>query len=112
MITLIDKRTSSLVTQYIPNEKQLRSLATLFGALSDPTRIKILSALAITEMCVSDISNLLGINQTTLSHSLASLRAQHLVDYKRQGKIVFYYIPDRNVLSVMTSAVECMAKSV
>lgn len=108
MELLIDKKTQSLVRDYIPPQKQLRALADFFSTLGDSTRIKILSALSITSMCVGDLTQMLELNQTTVSHQLKTLRDMDVVDYKRQGKVVFYYIKDRKVLDVMLGAVSCL----
>lgn len=57
-------------------------------------------------MCVGDISNLLDINQTTVSHQLKILKDQGLVSYKRDGKILLYTLLDKSVSDVMMYAVE------
>lgn len=103
---LLDKQTQNLVRRYDLQGDGLRSLADFFSALSDSTRIRLISALSISEMCVSDLSALLEINQTTVSHQLKNLRTIGVVDCYRQGKVVFYYIKSKVVLEVMTSAAD------
>lgn len=102
---LLDKRTETLVREYVPEKHMLDSLADFFSALSDSTRIKIVSALSISPMCVNDISSILGINQTTVSHQLKNLKNIGVVEVLRQGKIAFYSIKDKAVLDIMLSAV-------
>lgn len=101
---LVDKKTRALVSEYVPPADTLTALADLFSLLSDPGRLKIVSALSISSLCVSDLSALIGMNQTTLSHQLTALRRQNIVDKRRQGKISFYYIKNRAVLDIMLSA--------
>lgn len=101
---LLDKHTQSLVRQYDLQGNNLKSLADFFGALSDSTRIRLVTALSISSMCVTDLSQLLGINQTTVSHQLRNLRTIGVVDYRRQGKVLFYYIKNKAVLDIMMSA--------
>ena len=108
MELLLDKKTQMLVKEYIPQKNRLRALADFFGMLGDCTRIKILSALSISSMCVSDLTTILEMNQTTVSHQLRSLRSMGIVDYKRQGKVVFYYVADKRVLEVLLGAVNCI----
>ena len=103
---LLDKYTQSLVRQYDLRGSGLRSLADFFAALSDSTRIRLISALSISEMCVSDLSALLNLNQTTVSHQLKNLRSIGLVDCHRQGKVIFYYIKNKVVLDVMNNAAD------
>ena len=71
---LLDKRTQGMVEGYVPEGEILTSLVRFFSIFSDGTRLRILSALAISEMCVTDISRVLVINQTTVSHQLRFLK--------------------------------------
>jgi ArsR family transcriptional regulator len=89
----------------MPKDEALGSMADFFGTLADRTRIRIVSALSISEMCVNDISEVLNINQTTVSHQLKNLRSVGVVKCKRQGKVSFYSLADDNILDVMLSAV-------
>lgn len=103
---LVDKKTRALVCEYVPPPAVLANLADLFAQLADPCRLKIVSALSISGMCVTDLSLLLGINQTTLSHQLTALRRQNIVDKRRQGKIAFYYIKNKVILDILLSATD------
>ena len=79
---------------------------------SDSTRIKIISALAINEMCVSDLASLLGANQSTISHQLKLLRSSGIVDYKRSGKAILYYVCNLLIDDVMSIGIENMKNRV
>ncbi|MDR0426123.1 MAG: metalloregulator ArsR/SmtB family transcription factor [Clostridiales bacterium] len=103
--TLLDFKTCQLVKEYVPGRDKLMALSDFFSVLSDGTRIKILSALSISPMCVTDLSKVLELNQTTVSHQLKNLRNIGAVDYRRQGKISFYAIKNKQILDVMLSAV-------
>ena len=105
---LLDEDKVRKVEEYVPDEETLLSLSDLFSALSDRTRIKILSALSITPMCVTDLSLLLGINQTTVSHQLKNLRSIGFVKFQRQGKIVFYSIRSEKLQDILYSAATFM----
>lgn len=87
---LLDSITAQKVENSLPSSDNLFDLAAFFGALSDTTRLKILSALTVSPMCVSDLSALTAINQTTVSHNLRLLRAARIVGSRRQGRVVFY----------------------
>ena len=106
MEVLLDKRTQSIVKDYVPNGDILFKLVDFFNLFSDYTRLRIVSALTISEMCVSDISNLLCINQTTVSHQLRYLKNLNAVGQRRQGKVIFYYVKNSAILDVMNKAVE------
>ncbi len=103
---LLDRRTKDMVEDYVPDGELLSSLVRFFSIFSDGTRLRILSALAITEMCVTDISRVLGINQTTVSHQLRFLKDVGLVKSERHGKIIFYVISGDIVNDVLLKGVE------
>ena len=105
-LLLLDKRTAGIVGSFLPEKRKLDDLSSLFAQFAEPTRLKILSILSISEMCVTDISRMLDINQTTVSHQLKNLRDFGLVKTKRQGKVVFYRIGDAVVSKVFLSGVE------
>ena len=98
----IDERKQQLVKKYVSDGK-MKKLASFFDVLSDGTRLKILS----TPMCVSDLSAVLEINQTTVSHQLARMRLAAMVDFRREGKACIYYVCDKGINNVLLQAVEC-----
>lgn len=103
---LLDRRTQSMVEGYVPSGEILTSLVRFFSIFSDGTRLKILSALAISEMCVTDISRVLDINQTTVSHQLRFLKDAGMVRTERHGKIIFYSVVNEVVNDVLLKGVE------
>lgn len=84
----------------MPNEENLYDLAELFKVFGDTTRIKILWALAESEMCVCDISVLLNMTQSAISHQLRVLKQARLVKNRKDGKIVFYSLDDAHVKQI------------
>ncbi len=102
---LIDCLTLELVREYVPKEDALSAMSDFFSMLGDGTRLKIISALSISEMCVTDLSRSLRINQTTVSHQLKNLKAIGAVKVRRQGKIAFYALKDEQLLDIMLKAV-------
>ena len=59
---------------YLPDDNSVRRIARFFALLSDPSRVKLLSALTISPLCVTDLAAILNMNQTTVSHQLRLLR--------------------------------------
>ncbi len=102
----ISERNKFEVQELLPNDVFTRKLALYFQNFSDQTRIKILSALAIKDLCVNDLSKILGINQTTISHQLKSLKDQDMVEYRREGKILIYHLKSPIVNEMMMYAVK------
>ena len=103
---LLDRRTKDLVKEYVPDGDVLDSITCFFSIFADPTRVKMLSALAISEMCVTDLSRVLEINQTTISHQLRLLKNLGIVKSDRHGKIIFYSLVNDTVNDVMLKGVE------
>ena len=100
----INERSKFEVQKIMPNDEIMSKLAGYFQSFSDSTRLKILSCLSIMNLCVNDLSMVLGINQTTISHQLKILKDQNLVDFKREGKILVYHIKSQNVEEMMMYA--------
>nr|HID14627.1 ArsR family transcriptional regulator [Anaerolineae bacterium] len=72
-------------------------LAQTFKALADPTRVRIISALSHTELCVCDLAATLGMSQSAISHQLRKLREMRLVKNRREGKQVYYMLDDDHI---------------
>lgn len=93
------------IKYYLPEEKSLRLLAEFFSMFSDETRIKIISALSVSELCVNDISRILKLNQTTVSHQLKLLKSVGAVKFRRDGKIIYYSIADKQINDCLLTGV-------
>ena len=89
------------VRYYLPDNAVLTELSDLFSVLSDSTRIKILSAICISEMCVGDLSEMLDMNQTTVSHQLKILRSTGIVTARRDGKTIYYSLANMIIPEIM-----------
>jgi DNA-binding transcriptional ArsR family regulator len=85
------------VRKKMPEEELLFNLAELFKVFGDSTRVRIISALLHSEMCVCDIAALLGMTNSAISHQLRALRQTKLVKYRRDGKVVYYSLDDAHV---------------
>lgn len=87
-------------------ENTLFDLAELFKIFGDSTRIKILYTLSISEMCVCDIAQILGMTISAVSHQLSILRRSKLVGTRREGKTVFYFLADEHVNLILAQGYE------
>lgn len=74
-----------------------RRLADTFKMLGNPVRVQILDALSHHELCVCDLSVLLEMRISSISHQLALLRQHNLVRCRRDGKMIYYALDDRHV---------------
>jgi len=88
------------VREHMPDEETLMDLADIFKVFSDSTRVKILYALFRAEMCVCDIAVLLGMTKSAISHQLRILKQAKLVNYRKDGKVVYYSLADEHVKTI------------
>ncbi|MDA0999098.1 MAG: metalloregulator ArsR/SmtB family transcription factor [bacterium] len=100
----VDEAKVSAVQETMKSEKIFFALAETFKVLGDPTRTKILFALAQEELCVCDLSNLLGLSQSAASHQLRVLRNMHLVKYRKEGRMVYYSLDDHHIEMLFAEA--------
>lgn len=85
------------IKQNFIHEDKIYNLAELFKALSDPTRLKIIHSLKQSELCVHDLSAILNMGQSAISHQLRYLRNLRLVKRRKEGKMVYYSIDDQHI---------------
>jgi DNA-binding transcriptional ArsR family regulator len=87
----------SVIKQKMVDDTSAYELAELYKALSDPTRVKLIGALLINELCVHDLSVLLGMGQSAISHQLRYLRNLRIVKRRKSGKTVYYSLDDSHI---------------
>lgn len=90
----------------VPDGRELREASELLKALGDPTRMRILSALSREELSVSEVQEILGMSQSAVSHQLRILRDADMVDYRREGKSVYYSLADDHVYELLRTSLE------
>lgn len=107
---LLEDDAKKEILNYMPSKSALEKLADYFQNFSDYTRVKIISCLSMRDMCVNDLSVILDINQTTLSHQLKLLKDKGIVSSMREGKIIMYKLENKQVNNIMLNAVNAIAK--
>jgi ArsR family transcriptional regulator, lead/cadmium/zinc/bismuth-responsive transcriptional repressor len=85
------------VKEQMPGSDYLAELSNLFKALGDFTRIRILNALLVSELCVCDLVSILEMNQSAISHQLRVLRSSKIVKHRKEGRNVYYSLDDSHV---------------
>lgn len=83
---------------------EARTIARFFQVLADPTRVRIVKALAEAEWCVSDLTQALGMDQPAVSHQLKYLREQGLVQWNKRGRHVYYSLSDSHLRDLLISS--------
>jgi DNA-binding transcriptional ArsR family regulator len=82
-----------------------RNVARFFQVLADPTRVRMVKALAEGEWCVSDLTQALGMDQPAVSHQLKYLRELGLVQWKKRGRHVYYALADMHLKDILSSSI-------
>lgn len=85
----------------MPSQELADEIASTFKALSHPTRVRILSALAVGTLCVCELSETVGLSVSATSHQLSLLKRQKLVKSRAEGKLVHYSLGDCFVLGLL-----------
>ncbi len=91
---------------YLPDKNTTQKIARFFALFADPSRLQLLSALSISPLCVSDLSSVVQMNQTTVSHQLRILRDMNVVKCERDGKILKYSISNPKINEILLVGVE------
>ncbi|MBP2024648.1 ArsR/SmtB family transcription factor [Peptoniphilus stercorisuis] len=94
------------IKDFAEDEKTLNLLSSIFKVLGDPTRLKIIYALSQSPLCVTDISNMLEMSQSSISHQLALLRNKELIKVDRIGRKAIYSLDDEHVISLFKEGYE------
>ena len=98
---VIDKVLKNMLDDQISED-----LAGFFKIFGHPTRVRILQALLISEMCVCDIAQCLSMTQSAISHQLRVLKNADLIRFRREGKTVIYSLADEHVRMILSCGME------
>lgn len=98
------------VKKRMPADEQLLDLAELFKVFGDSTRVRILSALSLNELCVNDLASLLSMTPSAISHQLKVLRTAKLVRVRKDGKVAYYSLDDEHVNAILAIGMQHMAE--
>lgn len=94
------------VREAMEDTEVLYAVSDFFKVMADSTRMRIMAALDNEEMCVCDLSALLDMTKSAISHQLKSLKDAQLVKSRREGKNVYYTLKDDHVRSIIEMGIE------
>ena len=95
--TIIDEKKVRAAEQVLLDGLSATQLAGIFKALADPTRVRIISILAETELCVCDLAATLGMTQSAVSHQLRLMNSLRVVKNRKKGRMVYYALNDDHI---------------
>jgi len=88
------------------SKELLVGLSEFYKIFGDPTRLRILDVLINKPMCVNEISEIIDISQSAVSHQLKNLRSSNLVKTEKVGKNVYYNIADDHIKIILKYGLE------
>ena len=88
----------------MPDEDPVYEVSELFKVFGDSTRSRIICALTVSEMCVCDLSVVLNMTQSAISHQLRILKQARIVRSRRSGKVVYYALDDDHIKQLFAIA--------
>ncbi|WP_155300369.1 MULTISPECIES: ArsR/SmtB family transcription factor [Deinococcus] len=90
----------------LPDETCVERATSFLKLVADPTRLKILSALSSSELCVCDLAAVIGLSESATSHQLRLLRTGRVVASRKEGRVVYYRLLDQHVTTLIANALE------
>lgn len=105
-VDYFDARKIRALRKKMRPDEDIYSLSEVFGVLNDVTRLKIVLALAETELCVCDVASFLGITKSAVSHHLRLMRTLRLVKFRREGKMTYYTLDDDHITTLLRQATD------
>lgn len=90
----------------MPADAKIEEMGARFKVISEPSRLKILLALSLGELCVDHITEAVGGNQSAVSHQLKTLKDNKIIKSRRSGQKVLYSVSDWHVLTMINVAKE------
>ncbi len=88
------------------SEDEVTYLADTFQMLASPTRLRIVEALAVRELCVCDLDAVVGVSQSAVSHQLRQMRHMRIVRYRKEGRMAYYRLDDPHVQTLFGTGLE------
>ena len=82
-------------------DETYHDIANLFKILGDYNRIRILCALSYEELCVCELSLLLDMSQSAISHQLRLLRNNDIVKFRKENKQIFYSLQSDEIIDMI-----------
>lgn len=107
-----ERKNIEKVRKNMPNYNTITDLSDFFKILGDSTRLQILMALEQSELCVSELSHLLNMTISAISHQLKSLKNAKLVKLRKEGKTVFYSLDDDHINKLLKVSFEHIIEKV
>jgi DNA-binding transcriptional ArsR family regulator len=105
-VRYVDRDEVEAVLCSLIERSEATQIAEVFRVLSDATRVSILHALSLAELCNCDLAAILGISESAVSHQMRELRLLKLVTAEKRGRMVYYRLADSHIRHVFEDALK------
>jgi DNA-binding transcriptional ArsR family regulator len=105
-VRYVDKDEVEAVLCSLIQRQEASQIADIFRVLADPTRVSILHALSLAELCNCDLAAILGVSESAVSHQMRELRLLKLVTAEKRGRMVYYRLADSHIRHVFEDALK------
>ncbi len=102
----IDLENINSIQNQLLKEDKAQRMAEFFSFLGDANRLRIISALALKELCVHELAEIVQMTESAVSHQLRNLKAIRLVSYRKEGRRIYYRLQDNHVVSLYEAVTE------
>ncbi|WP_041401066.1 ArsR/SmtB family transcription factor [Salinispira pacifica] len=102
----VNQENVDIVVEKLIPEDDIVDISDIFKILGDPSRMRIVAALRIKELCVGDISALMEISLSGVSHQLRLLKKSRIIKSRREGKLIYYSLDDDHIESLIDIALD------
>ena len=106
----VDSRQVAALRSVVDRESAV-AVADLFRVLADPTRVSIIHALSVAELCNGDLAAVLGISESAVSHQMRELRLMKLVTAEKRGRMVYYRLTDTHIRHIFADTLRHVQES-
>jgi ArsR family transcriptional regulator len=93
----IDQERVEAVMCHLVERTGAQDVANVFRVLADPTRVAIVHALSLAELCNCDLASILGVTESAVSHQMRELRLMKIVSAEKRGRMVYYRLTDTHI---------------
>jgi len=107
----VDKETVEAVLCNLLSRNAAEEVANLFRVLSDPTRVTIVQALSLAELCNCDLAAILGVSESAVSHQMRELRLMKIVSAEKRGRMVYYRLSDTHIRHIFEDTVRHVSEN-
>ena len=104
-VDLIHPEVVARVLDGLPDIATMQRVAAVFDTLADPTRARIVAALALDELCVCDVAAVAGLSVSAASHQLKRLRDQDVVTFRKEGRMAYYRLSDPHIRRLIADGI-------